>query len=386
MKPFEFFKENNKVIANPNKIKLEIPHDWKIVKLGEVAKVGSGRKPPIQDRGDIPVYGKSVLGFTTKPMIKSGKVLIMSNFPRPFSPQVVEAPVWVTPGFLYIVPKGNAVVAEYLKLFLEFLGPDIILPSGSGVPRISARRLASLDIVLPPLEEQKAIVKIFQLFDEALETGEKTVDLINKLKKATIDTIFVNFLERYPRVKVGDVATLVKRSPSTSGAASFPVITAARVPSGTLYLRAEDVIGSDKTPKPRTLFKPGEILYVKQNPKLDRVVVSKFEGLATADIFVISVDRTKVLPEYLALILHSSEFLDYAERLSSGSVLPRISWGDLSNFQFPLPPLDIQKNVVSNIVKLDELERLKLTKFSLLQDLRSYLLHTLLTGKVRAHI
>ncbi|ALM76057.1 restriction endonuclease subunit S [Thermococcus barophilus] len=386
MNSFEFFRERRTVSTNLNGLKIEIPYDWKIVKLEKVAKVGSGKKPHVQNDGEVPVYGKSLLGFTTVPMVESGKVIVMSNFPRPFSPQIIKAPLWVTSGFLYIVPQEDVILAEYLKLFLEFLGPDIILPPGSNVPRISARRLANLNIILPPTEEQKAIVRIFQLFDVALETGEKTADLVNKLKKATIDTMFVKFMEHYPRVKVGDVATLVRRSPQVPDAVSLPIISAARLPSGTIYFKAEDAIESDKKTKAKTAFKPGEILYVRQNPKLDRTVVSTFKGLATADIFVISVDTNKILPEYLVLILHSSDFLNYAERVSSSTVLPRMSWRDLSNFQFPLPPLDVQRNVVSGVVKLDELERVKTKKSNLLKDLRSYLLDTLITGKVRITI
>jgi len=386
MTSFEFFKEKKTVPITLNGLKIEIPSDWKTTKLGKVAKVGSGRKPPVQGEGEVPIYGKSLLGFTTKPMIKSGEVIVMANFPRPFSLQVVKAPIWVTSGFLYIVPKKNVVLAEYLKLFLEFLGPDIILPSGSRVPRISARRLTSLDVILPPIEEQKAIVKIFQLFDKALETGEETVNLLSKLKRASIDITLTKFLERYPRVKVGDVATLVKRSPKSSNSTSLPIISAARLPSGNIYLHLEDLPGEDNKTKARTLFKAGELLYVKLNPKLDRAVVSTFDGLASADVFVISVHNERILPDYLVMVLHSSEFLNYAERVSSGTVLPRMSWKDLSNFQSPLPPLDVQRNVVSSIIKLDELERLKTKKSDLLKDLRLYLLDTLITGKVRVNI
>ena len=386
MTSFEFFKEKKTVPITLNGLKIEIPSDWKTTKLGKVAKVGSGRKSPVQGEGEVPIYGKSLLGFTTKPMIKSGEVIVMANFPRPFSLQVVKAPIWVISGFLYIVPKKNVVLAEYLKLFLEFLGSDIILPSGSRVPRISARRLTSLDVILPPIEEQKAIVKIFQLFDKALETGEETVNLLSKLKRASIDITLTKFLERYPRVKVGDVATLVKRSPKSSNSTSLPIISAARLPSGNIYLHLEDLPGENNKTKARTLFKAGELLYVKLNPKLDRAVVSTFDGLASADVFVISVHNERILPDYLVMVLHSSEFLNYAERVSSGTVLPRMSWKDLSNFQSPLPPLDVQRNVVSSIIKLDELERLKTKKSDLLKDLRLYLLDTLITGRVRVNI
>ncbi|RLG48631.1 MAG: hypothetical protein DRN92_00565 [Thermoproteota archaeon] len=383
---FKFFKEKNTVITNLNGLRIDIPRDWKIVKLEKVAKVGSGRKPSVQNKGNVPIYGKSLLGFTTKPMIKSGEVIVIANFPRPFSLQVVTAPIWITSGFLYILPKKNVVLAEYLKLFLEFLGPDLILPSGSRVPRISARRLTSLDVILPPIEEQKAIVKIFQLFDKALETGEETVNLLSKLKRASIDITLTKFLEHYPRVKVGDIATLVKRSPKSSNSTSLPIISAARLPSGSIYLHLEDLPEEDNKTKGRTLFKAGELLYARLNPKLDRAVVSTFDGLASADIFVISLHNERVLPEYLVMVLHSSDFLNYAERVSSSTVLPRMSWKDLSNFQFPLPPLDVQRNVVSSIIKLDELETLKIKKSNLLKDLRLYLLDTLITGKVRVNI
>ena len=85
MTSFEFFKEKKTVPITLNGLKIEIPSDWKTTKLGKVAKVGSGRKPPVQGEGEVPIYGKSLLGFTTKPMIKSGEVMCtLKNVPLMF--------------------------------------------------------------------------------------------------------------------------------------------------------------------------------------------------------------------------------------------------------------------------------------------------------------
>jgi type I restriction enzyme, S subunit len=62
----------------------------------------------------------------------------------------------------------------------------------------------------------------------------------------------------------------------------------------------------------------------------------------------------KIIPELLPFIVQSDMFFDWAEKTSSGSLSPRTKWKALAEFEFPLPPLNRQKEI------LEVLENIKI--------------------------
>ncbi len=98
-------------------------------------------------------------------------------------------------------------------------------------------------------------------------------------------------------------------------------------------------------------FEPGDILYGKLRPYLNKVVVADVPGYSTTEIVAIR-PFLRLCPEYCALAFRRPDFVAYVERLGRGTKMPRLRTPDAIVAPFPLPPLAEQHRIVA---KVDEL-------------------------------
>jgi len=98
-------------------------------------------------------------------------------------------------------------------------------------------------------------------------------------------------------------------------------------------------------------FEPGDILYGKLRPYLNKVVIAHEPGYSTTEIVAIR-PFLRLCPEYCALAFRRPDFVAYVERLGRGTKMPRLRTPDAIVAPFPLPPLAEQHRIVA---KVDEL-------------------------------
>ena len=99
----------------------------------------------------------------------------------------------------------------------------------------------------------------------------------------------------------------------------------------------------------KNTFKAGHILYGKLRPNLNKVWYSDRDGICSTDIFVLEGIKGKVEPRLYAYLLRTSRFNHAVLNQIRGAQLPRVGWDAFSNLEIPLPPLEIQKEIVSEI-------------------------------------
>ena len=164
--------------------------------------------------------------------------------------------------------------------------------------------------------------------------------------------IETSFLSEWPSVKVGDLFEKADES-------VMPVTLAGPVN----YVGLEHIIqnsgllgGDVKMDNPREIkslknvFRSGEILYGKLRPNLNKVWLSDRSGICSTDIFVIRpLDKNGVLPALYAHIFRSHLFNRTVMSQIKGAQLPRIGWQSFANIEIPWPPLEVQREIVSEI-------------------------------------
>lgn len=94
-------------------------------------------------------------------------------------------------------------------------------------------------------------------------------------------------------------------------------------------------------------FQPGDVLYGRLRPYLNKVYRPDFEGLCSSE-FLIFPKSSNLSSRYLQYFLNSWSFKEFASHLVTGD-RPRVDWNQLKDFVFPLPPLSEQRRVVSAI-------------------------------------
>jgi type I restriction enzyme S subunit len=109
---------------------------------------------------------------------------------------------------------------------------------------------------------------------------------------------------------------------------------------------------SDRNPQStKSEFEPGDILYGKLRPYLNKVVVADEHGYSTTEIVVIRAFMP-LCPEYCALAFRRPDFVAYVERLGRGTKMPRLRTPDAIVAPFPLPPLAEQHRIVAKVGEL----------------------------------
>lgn len=95
------------------------------------------------------------------------------------------------------------------------------------------------------------------------------------------------------------------------------------------------------------LFKPGQVIYSKIRPNLNKVWLSTFEGLCSADIYPITFDDERVIAEYAYYYMLSDQFRKIAVAASMRSGIPKVNRDDLSSAIVIAPNVDEQRRIVS---------------------------------------
>lgn len=112
-------------------------------------------------------------------------------------------------------------------------------------------------------------------------------------------------------------------------------------------------------------FHPGDVLYGRLRPYLNKVLVAEFEGMCSAEFIPLTTPEG-VDPRYLAYSLNSAPFVSFASHINEGD-RPRVDFGEIGNYRLGIPPSREQRQIVeaieSHFTRLDAavatLERVK---------------------------
>ena len=91
-------------------------------------------------------------------------------------------------------------------------------------------------------------------------------------------------------------------------------------------------------------FQPGDVLYGKLRPYLDKAVLAKEAGVCTTELLVLRA-KEDVDPRFLAAVVHSPRFVEYAIAGTTGVQHPRTSWAHTREFEVPAFPFDEQQRI-----------------------------------------
>ena len=158
-------------------------------------------------------------------------------------------------------------------------------------------------------------------------------------------------------VKFGDVVRDVRnttKDPESDGLER--VVGLEHLDPESLALRRWDNLADlhEGTSFTRT-FKAGQLLFGKRRAYQRKVAVPDFDGICSSDILVFEPSTPDLLPEFLPFLVQSDGFFDHALGTSAGSLSPRTKWQELAKYEFALPPLEEQEQIVAALTSLDEL-------------------------------
>ena len=99
----------------------------------------------------------------------------------------------------------------------------------------------------------------------------------------------------------------------------------------------------------KSVFCANDILYGRLRPNLNKVWIADRDGFCSTDIMVIRPTKGNVFPELYAYLFRSAEFNSAVLQRVTGAQLPRIGWGQFQDLAVPIPPLEVQREIVAEM-------------------------------------
>jgi len=128
----------------------------------------------------------------------------------------------------------------------------------------------------------------------------------------------------------------------------------------------------------KTAFQPGDVLYGKLRPYLDKAALAEWEGICSTDILVLRPGEN-LFPEFFAYLVHTNTFLEYAIATMTGVNHPRTSWNALQKMRVPLPPLPEQRAIAHALRTVQEAKEATERVIAALRELKKSLMRHLFT-------
>ncbi|MBE2935530.1 restriction endonuclease subunit S [Anoxybacillus flavithermus] len=201
----------------------EIPEEWEVKSISEVAKVVSGGTPSKQiseywENGTIPwatptditsndnkyisttqlMITESGLRNSSANLLPKGSVLMTSR--ATIGPRCINTvPMATNQGFKSFICDPDVLHNEYLYYLIDKIKDQFIaLASGSTFLEISKSAVETFKIPVPPLEEQIEIAKMLSSLDEKLSVEKVKKESLQTIKKALMQVLLTGKV----RVKV----------------------------------------------------------------------------------------------------------------------------------------------------------------------------------------
>lgn len=108
-----------------------------------------------------------------------------------------------------------------------------------------------------------------------------------------------------------------------------------------------------------TAYEPGDILLGNIRPYLKKVWRATNEGGCSGDVLAIRLkdaDRADLDSEFLYYLLSSDGFFAYNMQHAKGAKMPRGSKAAILNYRIPVPPSEVQREIVRVLDKFTQLE------------------------------
>ena len=151
-----------------------------------------------------------------------------------------------------------------------------------------------------------------------------------------------------PMVPLGEICSL-GGAITTDVDLTCPYFGADSIESNTGKLLKTETAKSQRVNGPVYAFDGERLLYSKIRPYLNKLTVVNLRGYCSSDMYPLLPDSAKVHIRYLAAYMLSNTFNDRIRGYYERASIPKINRSQLFETEIPLPPLEVQKEIVAEI-------------------------------------
>lgn len=211
---------------------------------------------------------------------------------------------------------------------------------GSSTEVFSWNALCDMDLDLPPLSVQQKYVDVYN----AMVANQKAYERGLEDLKLTCDAYIEDLRRKMPCEEIGKYIKR-KNDRNTNKLIDYVVGLSTKKE----FREAQSRVDRNKLSNYKIVDQENFVFVPTTDTwKVLAFALNNFKKeLVVSPIYeVFSIDRTQIIPKYLAQWLSRSEFDRYARFHSWGSARENFSFEDMQNVRIPIPPLPIQQSIV----------------------------------------
>lgn len=335
------------------------------------------------------VFKKEEINRLKEPVLENTIIISRMN-----TPALVGANAYISRGYAnYFLPDrlwaAKPTAIGDLKFIACILGSDkgrlalsdLATGTSGSMKNISKSAVLRLELRAPEEKEQAQIGNFFQKLDALINQHQQKYDKLSNIKKSMLEKMFPKEGETIPEIRFkGFRGEWVERSWSDTVDISTNMVDPRNCQYGELFHVGPGNIESftgkfynnvlkvkdSNLISGKFHFNKGDIIYGKINPQLAKYVIAPFEGLASADAYVLNT-KNGVIQNYLFAVLHTEDFYKYTVSVSSRTGMPKINRDELNVYSYMAPSESEQAQIGNYFQKLNALLNLhqqQITKFN----------------------
>ena len=405
----------------------EIPEEWYISKLSELAQIKRGASPrPINNpkwfsekknvgwiRISDVTKTKKYLNSTEQYLSDEGVAksrlvkpndLIMSICATVGKPIILNIDACIHDGFILFDDLNNSkIITDYLYYLLQKKEEEFKGMGQTGTQaNLNTNIVGSTLIAIPTIKEQKKIASILSTVDEQIDNIDALIEKNKELKKGLMQTLLTKGIghtkfktteigeipEEWNIFKLSDCATIIDSLHETPeySESGFPMI------------RVVDVNG--KAINTKLTNKVCETIYKKftkkYEPKQGDIIMSRVGSYGLVSYLKdservclgqnIVIITTELCKKYLFYVLSSEYVKNNIEKVTVGSSQKTLSLANINELKILIPSIKEQNKISLILSDIDEKIEKYENKKQKLEELKKGLMQQLLSGQIRVNI
>ena len=246
----------------------------------------------------------------------------------------------IVPKYAYAIFKLPIFMAEVQKYAIK----------AANQASVNISNIEGIRIPVPPIDVQKQIVEEFGKVDDSVISLKRLIDNSAVEIEELLSSI------EYNEDVLSNIAPFVTKSIKYKDITPESYVTTDNMLKNKLGI--VPFVGEANVSSV-TEYRKEDILISNIRPYLKKIWFADKEGGCSKDVLVLrSADASKYLPKYIFHMIRRDAFFDHVMEGKKGGKMPRGNRDDIQQYRIPIPPIEEQKRIVSQIEAL-ELEAAK---------------------------
>lgn len=389
-----------------------IPHSWKLVRLGEMSNITTGKKDVNEgsSNGRYPFFTCSQkeyrideYSFNTEAILVAGNAYFNVKYYKGKFDAYQRT--YVIDGF-----KDN--ISKYVYYVLSKDIRELTANNqGSAVKYIKLKDLTDFHFPLPPINERQRIIEILTILDSVIEKTQAIIDQTQTLKKGMMQELLTRGIpgrhKKFKETEIGKIPeewevkftndVCLINPPKKEISKLSRDITVSFIPMENIAAEGGGIISREERKLSEveagyTYFTEGDIVFAKITPCMENGKVAIMTdlvnniGFGSTEFHVLRV-HDNLVRYFLFYWITRKMFRSLARNYFTGTAgQQRIQADFFSIAKIPLPPKEEQKEIVKILDKIVSSVAFKTQEITQLSYLKSALMQSLLTGEVRVKV